>query len=629
MTLTLIEQTRVDQAVEALSRYNKPFITDFVSKKKRAGSALEGEQQKALGIPQAKYDKSELCSLLGKILRGEYTGPKKYSLSLDELIRYLDKLQETGRQHLYLFKLPEDRREELLRSLRTLDNVKALFGGDSGIYDKGITIWESRSLPRLARVRYDTPLGSSEAACLVAKWIETRVYFRPKVDPLATTSAEMHGATLEEDLDEEENDESEPGKYEEKVHVSVPFEERAATFLIIRLTDGECELRIQAVRGRGRAARQNQLAMYVSMISDCLGCELVGPAVLAPAIRRALILRDIPIVRCEAILPDGAQYIGKRKGQVPAVDPTELQAGVIIRFDWAQPTFGGGRVELDGRLDEIGILRPLRPESHAALVETVRQWRQDGLGSVEPAGYPEAPVSGPSASDAADSTASSRWDAVRVFRSLLGHVVRAGEPATQMEIDRAVREYVHTHAIEEQCTTGAKDESDSGDISASPISDGRSLKQFLDYISEVARTERSSFQREIKLVQGEERRYFQLSVIAAGLALTVLTTGAFLVIFFPAKVAIATVTAILGLVTGRGTLIMRSSMKSLRAKRELIQSQQRNSHETLLAIQAALAIPDSSIRSRAMTEVSAVLLNRVPGLATAARSRGEKRDSNS
>src|ERR1700739_2767106 len=98
MAPNVTEQKRIDDAVDMLFRYNKvPFITDFL------------KRQPKPQIPTGKYEKDELRDLVKKTLLGISTGKKKkYVLRLDELISYLDLLQETGRQHVYLFRLPEE-----------------------------------------------------------------------------------------------------------------------------------------------------------------------------------------------------------------------------------------------------------------------------------------------------------------------------------------------------------------------------------------------------------------------------------------------------------------------------------------------------------------------------------------
>src|SRR3954470_7258301 len=90
MALDATERKAVDDAVEALARYNKfPFVTDFL------------KQQAVPRISPTKYEKDELRILIKQVLLGEYQGKKKYVLKLPDLITHLDRLQETGRQHVY------------------------------------------------------------------------------------------------------------------------------------------------------------------------------------------------------------------------------------------------------------------------------------------------------------------------------------------------------------------------------------------------------------------------------------------------------------------------------------------------------------------------------------------------
>jgi hypothetical protein len=143
--------------------------------------------------------------------------------------------------------------------------------------------------------------------------------------------------------------------------------------------------------------------------------------------------------------------------------------------------------------------------------------------------------------------------------------------------------------------------------------DDRGLEQFLAYIREVANREGRNYDTEIGIVHREERWIFHLFLAAAVIALLIVTAGA--VLLFVAKLAMGSITAMLGALTGRGTYLLRTHASSLRAKRELIQDQQRDSQQTLLAIQAALAIPDATQRSTAMSNITARLLARVTGIA--------------
>src|SRR5215213_4618599 len=363
MALTATERMRVELAVETLARYNKdPFISDFV------------KQQPKPRIPPDKYDKDELCALIKQVLLGEYQGKKKYLLKLDELILHLDRLQETGRQHLYLFRLPlpEEERDQRLAPLRDLNKVRALLGGDESIYQNGRLVWEAKDGPQLALVRHEPLHGTTQPRSLLLKWVETRNFWAAQKPVDASKPVK---------LIENEGEGQEAGEEEEsqKIQIKVRCEERATTFFIIDLDSGDCELRIQALHSRARIDRQKQLAIYRALLAGFLGCEPVGPTVLAPAIRRALMTRDVRIVGCSAILPDGGRFIGSKEGQLPPVDLRKLQAGVTLRFDWPQPEGGIGRVELDGRIDEILTLRPLLPEQYRLVLERVRRWRLEGL----------------------------------------------------------------------------------------------------------------------------------------------------------------------------------------------------------------------------------------------------------
>lgn len=614
MALTAIERRRIDEAVETLAHYNKsPFITDFL------------KQQPKPKISPGKYEKAELCDLIKQVLLGEYRGRRKYVLKLDELITHLDRLQETGRQHIYLFRLPEEGRDEMLARLRDLNQVKALLGGEEEIYKDGRLIWEARDGPQLALVRHDQSGGTTPPGSLLLKWVETRTFWAPQEQP---SSPSESGDQSEEDeslQDLEEIDESEAEGESQKAQIRpgrdlVLREERATSFFAINLENGDCELRIQALHGRARAARQQQLATYRSLVANLLGFEPVGPTVLAPAIRRALIAPEFLIVSCVAILPDGGRFIGGR-GDVPPVDVRKLQAGVAIRFIWPQPSGGIIRVELDGRLDEIFTLRPLLPDQHRLLLEQVRRWHQEGLdlftSSKDPKPVKGSLQPGEEATETETSPPSGKKSVIEILRvALVNRVVP--EPLAEPGIDRATREYSRTHTVEGQRSTETTPDSEAESADATPLpatsaAAERPIKQFLGYISDVAQNEHMTFEHEIKLVRNEEKRASLLYIIAAALALTTFTTGAVLVLFSPAKL-IGTITSLLGVLTGHGTVLIRSYAKSLEKKRILIQEQQRDSQQTLMAIQTALSIPDIKVRSRAMTSVASSLLARVTGL---------------
>lgn len=606
MPVDAIERKRIDEAVETLARYNKsPFVTDYL------------KQQPAPRISPAKYEKDELRTLIKSILLGEYRGKKKHVLELGGLINHLDNLQETGRQHVYLFRLLDDGLQ-LLARLQDPNETKLLIGGEDELYGDGLHVWETSGGPKLAHVRHDPPEGAAKPQRLVLKWVETREFWAPDRPTDVPPSTEV---SEEEEISEEE--EAEPTAIHEipadtqRVQVRTRHEERAVTFFVVNLNTGDCELKIQALHGQSRVARREQLTTYRSLLATLLGVELVGPDVLAPAIRRVLVTREVAIVRCSAILPDGGRFTGG-KGELPPVDVRTLQAGVTIRFDWPQPSGGVGRVELDGRLDEILILRPLLLEQHQLLLDQVRRWRHEGLTALTEPKEP-MPVVSPIESrsttddDSGDVAASVASIEARLatLKAALGGT-RPAVSAVQPAIDRAIREYARTHGIEEPSARSPAP-AVSGVTSPLPMAspDDRALEQFLAYIKEVAQSERTTYQRELRLVRGEEQWTFRLSVAAAVLALAIVTIGA--ILLFASNPVSGTITSLLGALTGGGTVLIRSYAKSLKAKRELVQDRQRDSQQTLLAIQSALSIATPDERARAMSSVASALMSRVTG----------------
>lgn len=332
-----------------------------------------------------------------------------------------------------------------------------------------------------------------------------------------------------------------------------------------------------------------------------------------PLYGRVLVTREVPIVRCSAILPDGGRFIGG-KGELPPVDVRSLQAGVTIRFDWAQPSGGVGRVELDGRIDEVLILRPLLPEQYDRLLKQVRRWRKQGLAEMsESADRKDAlpliqtSAVGAGSDSEVDASVASVETRIATLKAALSRS-RPTTPTAQPAIDRAIREYARTHGVDDPLPTSAP-----GAISASPVpsADDRALEQFLGYIKEVAQSERTTYQRELRSVRGEELWTFRLSFAAAVLALVIVITGA--VLLFAGKPVTGTITSLLGALTGGGTILIRSYAQSLKAKRELIQDRQRDSQQTLLAIQSALSIATPDERARTMSTVASSLMSRVTG----------------
>lgn len=637
MALTDLDKKRIAQAVVALGHYNKdPYMSDFVRKYSKPR------------IPLHKFDRKELPALIKRTLLGRYRREeKRYQLKLEDLITHLDDLQETGRQHVYLFRLPETERDAALKWLRNFDQVKARLGLPSDIFEGGRLVWEAEQGPQLALVRHQSN-GRTPHGALLFKWVQTRRYWVPKKSAEAaefddTDHESTHFASEEaEALDADEITEADNAEEAEAteavsdsedtgeiVQIRVRLEERAVTYLLVDLENGHFELRIQALRSSARAMRQKQLDTYLDLMTRLFGFEPVGPTVLAPAIRRALITREVDILSCEAILPEGGYFTGS-KDEFPPVDVRKLEAGLATSFKWEVPEGGLARIKLDGRLDEIFITRPMLPKQHRLVLDRIRKWREDGLVELSSnvKTTPQiAPVEAPQPTlqevtteleTPGKPTRTQAGRAIAILRAAFTRGVQPERPGVEPGIDSAIREYTKTHVSEQSAGDSQRTRASRRRRPASrPVSVNElPLEQFLDYIKEVADSERSSYEREIKIVQNEEKVNSWLYFAAAILALAIVATGASL-IFFSSKLAIGSITTLLGGLTGHGTWLIRSYRNSLKEKRELILEQQRDSHRTFLMIQMALLNPDPQLRATTMSQVARDLLARITQIKTA------------
>ncbi len=262
--------------------------------------------------------------------------------------------------------------------------------------------------------------------------------------------------------------------------------------------------------------------------------------------------RQIEIASCEAILPNGGRFTG-RHDEFPPVDVRKLQAGITIQIEWVPKIGGISRIELDGRIDEIFIRRPFVAKEHVRLLTQIRKWRHDGL-------------------------------AVESFGE-------TNDEENEPGIDRAIREYVETHP----------------DVVAED--DLRIREQFLDHIRDVAHSERQEYEREIALVRTDERRASLFLLIAIGLGLVLFAAGTFLL--FLHKVTFGTVSELCALLSGGATALLRLNLNGLKVKRASIENRQRDSRDTALMIQAAMAHSENRKRSSEISRVTQLLMARV------------------
>jgi hypothetical protein len=560
MPATDTERRRIEDAVVTLASYSFEPMVDYVRNRSKPQ------------IPISRFNKNQLRDAIRNVLMGELVRDQRYELNFDALIDYLDALQETGRQHLYLFRLPEAQRDALLAQLRDRTQLKALLKCDEEICNGGRRIYETAKGPELALVKYEL---AATTQYLLLKWIETRK--KP-------ADAGDEGETEEE---AEEKQESAP----------VAAGQRAATFFVINLENGECDLRIQDLETRALKTRTAEMARFRTIIEQRLGFALVGPLGLGPAIRSVLLTGEVDVLHLTADLYTGGRFVGGRK-QFPPVDLRRLETGLKARFAWKQTQPDGtiGSVVLDARINEVLILKPLLPDHHRRLIETVRQWWNEGMviaklpdeQTAVKAAVPIAPPPPPEAPRPEPPPPATR----RPWREIVKPaIVRTNPepPSDESPLEDTLLDFDRSHE------------------SAKP--NVRALWELLAHIRDVAAKERVIYERELDRVRIDELWNFRVELAAAVLGLIVFAAGAYLVLFDSMKAG--GLSMLLGLLGGRGTILTRQYAKSLKEKREYLQHNQRAVDETVTAIHATLSNPDRRSRTRGMIQLTEMLLNRV------------------
>jgi hypothetical protein len=580
MPLSEADERRVTDAVEALFSYNlDPFVRGFV---------------RAQPKPRIRSDLAE------RLLRQEITQallathPEGHRLELARLLDYLDELQQSGNQHIFLLSLPEEKRGELVRiasqlaalasPLSDADPV-ALHNGHARLaerYNANRWIAESRGGPALAAAFHAN-------RHLLLKWVETRDFF--------------------EKCDEED---PETGG---RISRQLRREERAVNYFRLDLDSGEAEIKIQQLHTGAQAARLHELEKYRALAAEVTGCGSFVQPPLAPAIRRALSERRDGIGTVTVLLPAGGKWTGNlEKGDECPVDPSEVTAAVSLDFDW-QAKRTRVRAELDGRIDEVRVPNPCTPEQLEGVLGQVRQWYRDAVSEPSPASkaVPSAgsaveteevvaPVGGAPAAD---------WLLHRILR-LLKAALSPGEaapPPSADGVDEAVREFVAAHKPETEgrAPVGAEE--------ASPPQDAwysrAAIEQFLRHIKRVAHREDQQYRRETSRLDRDGRMLFWLFFSAAVLALVIVGIGGVLVVVFPGRVAVPTLTALVGLATGGGSLLIHKGHKRLDDRLADLRRRQDGNRRVLDAVHAALAIPDPGRRAEEMTKVATTLRDRV------------------
>jgi hypothetical protein len=554
MPVTDIVQRRIEDAVLTLDSYDRPTMDRYVR-----------THPKSQRIPVGRFLKPELRDAIQKTLRGETVRDEQYVLSFDALIDYLDALQETGRQHLYIFRIPEGQREVLADPQK----VKELLQGDEAIYTGGLRIFETaKGQPELALVKYEP---AEAPRYLILKWIETRG------DP-------ADGGDEQEEIEDAEE--------QEATAPEEPLGRRAATFFVADLENGECELRIQDLQTRAMKVRNAEQIRFRGIVEQRLGFPLAGPLPLAPAIRSIILTREVDVLHLMADLPTGGRFIGKRN-QFPPADLRRLEKGLRARFAWKQeePKGTDGSVVLDGRVNEVLILKPLLPEHHRRLVDTVWQWLDEGRvietlpdeqkGAPGPEPIPPPPPPEPPPPAPPPPVGRRSWN--EIVRPVFVRT-SADPPPAESKLEEEAHEFKESH----------------GKPSV------RALWEFLADMRSVARQERAIYERELERVRIDELWNFRIGLTTTVLGLIVIAVGAYLVFFTNMKTG--GISILLGFLFGRGTFLTRQYAKSLKEKRESLQRRQRSIDEMLMAIHATLAIPNRTERTRAIKRLAERLM---------------------
>lgn len=183
---------------------------------------------------------------------------------------------------------------------------------------------------------------------------------------------------------------------------------------------------------------------------------------------------------------------------------------------------------------------------------------------------------------------SDKWVRIKAKRGL------AGEGAERPSVEDAAREYI----------------AEFGDPAHTPTRSQAQLAtgQFLKHIEDVARSEQEDFLNDKLMLRKHERIVFVVSMISSILALLILITGAYLI--FSDRMGVGILAEVLGALTGGGTLLIRNIGSRLDKKRRDIEDRQHDNYQVLLAVQAALAIPDSDDRAKEIAGLASWLRER-------------------
>lgn len=548
----------VDESVETLFSYTlKPFVHDFLAR------------QPPPRIP-TYLNEGRMRDEVTAALLGTHQNSR---IRLEDLVAYLDRLQESGRLHVFLLSVPRDQ----IRRLSEAEEVKRRLAG-KGVadrYSQNHFIFHAREVPELSAVRHDP-------GRLVLKWVETRTWWKVR----------------ERDLDLEAGVQT--VKSDQK-------EERSVSFFCLDLESGDAEVKIQKLRYDALTTRRRAFEQYRGLAVELLGCDALEQILLAPAIRRAL-GEGVLISKAEAVLPDGSIWKGKPGGSLP-VPHDSLRAAISLEYRHEHKI----RVGLDARVDEVQIHTSCQPDSLQAVLSQVRQWHADAV-----ANAPLPAFDGPDdrERDGHGKRQEEKWheQVGRLLRDALSRKRSSGQDVPDQDSDRdrilaAVREYVLSHPAEADASKNQAPTEPEGtpqERASGPWHSQVAIEQFLRYIKRVADNTLRIDRQEIQRLQRNEQMVFGLFITAALVGVGIVIAAVILTLAGQVQLTIGIFSGLLGLLTNYVSVLLRNSSEPLERKRTRIEARNAETERVLQAIQAALAVGDLP----AMRQVAEMLRDR-------------------
>ncbi|MGH9363303.1 MAG: hypothetical protein ACRD2T_15435, partial [Thermoanaerobaculia bacterium] len=278
-----------------------------------------------------------------------------YQVALAALVARLDKLLQTGLQHVFLFRFPDDQRNARLALLHDPAWVRARLPkpGQRESYAADRFVWDAAT-PELTSVAH---LQNPQRLSL--KWVESRRWWEK----------------VGERLDPETG---------EHLEIRAPRRERSVNFFWIDLVSGDSALAIQALQPNADLPLQDEVARYRELLREFFGFDPCDRVLLEPMARR-LLLDDADIKQWTVRLPGGGRRSGTLKPRERFELPSDLResgfAAVEIAYDW-RPAPGhetAVRVRLDARADYLEFGEPCLPAHHAAILAAARESSEDEI----------------------------------------------------------------------------------------------------------------------------------------------------------------------------------------------------------------------------------------------------------